>query len=190
MSDSIGEKLKQVRNAKGMTLKELGDIAGLSAGYLSQLERGKSSIGMSQLGKLANCLGVDVRYFISEEFQSENPVMKSYENVVLYIENERSFQYRITNDLHSKDLLPRIDVLLPGFSTEAAHTHGGEEFIYVLEGVMTVGIDGKVYELYPGDTAHYSATTVHSWSNNTSKPVRVLLVTTPNSFKKDPPEEE
>ena len=31
------EKLKQVRNAKGMTLKELGDIAGLSAGYLSQL---------------------------------------------------------------------------------------------------------------------------------------------------------
>ena len=184
MSDSIGEKLKQVRNAKGMTLKELGDTAGLSAGYLSQLERGKSSIGMSQLGKLANCLGVDVRYFISEEFQSENPVMKSYENVVLYIENERSFQYRVTNDLHSKDLLPRIDVLLPGFSTEAAHTHGGEEFIYVLEGVMTFGIDGKTYELYPGDTA------VHSWSNNTSKPVRVLLVTTPNSFKKDPPEEE
>ena len=145
---------------------------------------------MSQLGKLANCLGVDVRYFISEEFQSENPVMKSYENVVLYIENERSFQYRVTNDLHSKDLLPRIDVLLPGFSTEAAHTHGGEEFIYVLEGVMTFGIDGKTYELYPGDTAHYSATTVHSWSNNTSKPVRVLLVTTPNSFKKDLPEEE
>ena len=185
MNDSIGEKLKQVRNAKGMTLKELGDAVGLSAGYLSQLERGKSSIAMNQLGKLATCLGVDVRYFISEEFQSSNPVMKSYENVVLYIENELSVQYRITNDLHSKDMLPRIDVLMPGFATEAAHAHEGEEFIYVLEGVLTLEIDGKTYHLYTGDTAHYSAGTVHRWTNDTNKPVRLLLVTTPNTFKRD-----
>ena len=184
MNESIGERLKQIRTSKGLTLKELGDLTGFSTGYLSQLERGKSSIGMNQLGKLAECLGVDVRYFISEEFHSESPVMKSYENVVLYIENERSFQYRITNDLQSKDILPRIDVLLPGFSTEAAHTHTGEEFIYVLEGILTFGIEGKTYELYPGDTAHYSATSVHSWTNNTSKQVKVLIVTTPNTLKK------
>lgn len=184
MNESIGEKLKQIRTAKGMTLKELSDAVGLSVGYLSQLERGKSSIAMNQLGKLATCLGVDVRFFISDEFQSENPVMKSYENAVLYIENECSFQYRITNDLHSKDLLPRIDVMMPGFTTEAAHMHGGEEFIYILEGILTLGIDSKVYHLYPGDTAHYSAATVHSWKNDTNKPVKILIVTTPNTFKK------
>ena len=42
MGNTIGEKLKQVRNSKGMTLKELGDASGLSVGYLSQLERGKA----------------------------------------------------------------------------------------------------------------------------------------------------
>ena len=88
MGNTVGSKLKELRTSKGMTLKELGDASGLSVGYLSQLEQGKSSIAINRLGKIAECLGVNMRYFISEELQNENPVMKSYENEVLYIESE------------------------------------------------------------------------------------------------------
>ena len=183
MGNTIGEKLKQVRNSKGMTLKELGDASGLSVGYLSQLERGKSSIAINQLGKIAECLGVNMRYFISEELQNESPVMKSYENEALYIESELSIQYRIINNVNHLSMLPKIDVLMPGFATEVAHCHKGEEFIYILEGVMTFDLDGKTYDLYPGDTAYYNALKVHSWKNNTNKPVKVLMVSTPNPFQ-------
>ena len=87
MGNTVGSKLKELRTSKGMTLKELGDASGFSVGYLSQLEQGKSSIAINRLGKIAECLGVNMRYFISEELQNENPVMKSYENEVLYIES-------------------------------------------------------------------------------------------------------
>ena len=182
MSNTIGAKLKQIRNSKGMTLKELGDASGFSTGFLSQLERGKSSIAISHLSKIAECLGVNVRYFMAEEFQSECPVMKSYENEVLYIESELSIQYRITNNVNNWNMLPKIDVIMPGFHTEGFHSHNGEEFVYVLEGVLILDLDGKSYHLYPGDTAHYGAQKVHSWRNNTNKPVKVLVVTTPNPF--------
>lgn len=182
MSNAVGKKLKQLRTSKGMTLKEVGDASGLSVGYLSQLERGKSSIAINHLGKLAECLGVNMRYFISEELQNESPVMKSFENEVLYIESELSIQYRITNNMTDKCMLPKLDVIMPGFTTEGMHYHKGEEFIYILEGVLTVELDGKTYTLYPGDTAHYNAMNVHSWSNHTGKPVKVLMVSVPNSF--------
>lgn len=185
MSNVIGKKLKQIRNSKGMTLKELGDAVGLSVGYLSQLERGKSSIAINQLEKIAECFGVNVRYFVSEDAQTESPVMKSYENDVLYIESELSIQYRITSNIKDKKMLPKIDVLMPGFTTEGVHCHKGEEFIYILEGVLTFSLDDKTYSLYPGDTAHYSAVKVHSWENNTNKPVKVLVVSVPNPFMKD-----
>lgn len=182
MSNTIGEKLKQIRNSKGMTLKELADASGFSTGYLSQLERGKSSIAISHLSRIAACLGVNVRYFMSEEFLSESPVMKSYENEILYIESELSIQYRITNTVNERNMLPKIDILMPGFSTEGLHSHNGEEFVYILEGILTLELDGKSYNLYPGDTAHYGAQKVHSWRNSTNKLVKLLVVTTPNPF--------
>ena len=187
MSNTVGEKIKQVRISKGMTLKELGDAVGLSVGYLSQLERGKSSIAINRLSALAEHLGVDVKFFVEEEFQDECPVMKSYENEVLYIESELSVQYKITNKVDDKAILPKIDTLMPGFFTEKLHCHKGEEFLYILEGVLTFSMDGKTYDLYPGDTAHYSALKVHSWKNNTNRPVRVLMVSTPNPFMQEEP---
>ena len=185
MGNTVGSKLKELRTSKGMTLKELGDASGLSVGYLSQLEQGKSSIAINRLGKIAECLGVNMRYFISEELQNENPVMKAYENEVLYIESELSIQYRITNNMNSMNMLPKIDVIMPGFTTEGMHYHKGEEFIYVLEGILTLELDGKTHTLYPGDTAHYDTIHVHSWSNHTNKLVKVLMVSVPNSFLQD-----
>ena len=182
LGNMIGKKLKEIRTSRKLTLQDVSDLSGLSVGYLSQLERGKSSIAINHLGKLADCLSVDVSYFISEEGRSESPVMKSYENEVLYIESELSIQYRITNNINNKSMLPKIDILMPGFSTEGVHFHSGEEFIYILEGVLTVELNGKTYSLYPGDTAHYDAHKIHRWENNTNKSVKVLILSTPNPF--------
>ena len=185
MSTTIGNRIKQIRNSKKMTLKQLAELSGLSIGYLSQVERGKSSIAMNQLSKLADCLEVNIQYFITEDSNNDCPVMKTYENSILFIESELSLQYRVTSSFHDKEMLPKIDILMPGFDTEPMHNHKGEEFIYILEGVMTFELDGKTFTMYPGDTAHYNAMKIHRWANDTTKPVKVLMVSTPNPFKAD-----
>lgn len=182
MVNDIGKKLKKIRTQKGITLRELGDAVGMSAGYLSQLERGKSSIAINHLMKIADYLGVNMRYFITEQFSNNSPVLRSYENEIMYVENELCVEYKVSSEIHDKMMLPKMTVLMPGFSTEAAHNHSGEEFIYILEGVMTFGIDGKEYTMYPGDTAQYGASKEHKWENNTNRMVKLLVISTPNPF--------
>ena len=58
--------------------------------------------------------------------------------------------------------------------------HTGEEFIYVLEGVLTLVLDGERQELCPGDSAHYPSSLPHNWGNLTNKCVRFLVVSHPN----------
>ena len=81
--------------------------------------------------------------------------------------------------------MPRFIELLPINSDEPVvpYSHAGEEFIYVLEGVLTLFIENEQHELFPGDSAHYPSTTPHNWANYTSKMVRLLVVGTPNPFQ-------
>ena len=59
----IGAQLRELRKAKGMTLQTLSDASGLSIGYLSQLERGRSTLTIGNLKLLADQLGVHMNWF-------------------------------------------------------------------------------------------------------------------------------
>lgn len=79
-------------------------------------------------------------------------------------------------------MLPRLVELLPLNKEESLlpYSHDGEEFIYVLEGVLTLILDGERQELCPGDSAHYPSSLSHNWGNLTNKCVRFLVVSHPN----------
>ena len=72
---TIGAKVKAFRTAKKYTLKQLSEESGLSIGFLSQLERGLSSIAIDSLAKLATILGVSLSsFFDSSADQEKSPV--------------------------------------------------------------------------------------------------------------------
>ncbi|SHK10490.1 helix-turn-helix domain-containing protein [Paramaledivibacter caminithermalis] len=60
----IGKAIKKLRISKKLTLKDLSDRTGLSTGFLSQLERGLTTIAIDSLENVANALDVDLSYFI------------------------------------------------------------------------------------------------------------------------------
>ena len=53
---SIGARIKSLRTEQKMTLKQLSELSGLSAGFLSQLERGLSTIAIDSLANLSKIL--------------------------------------------------------------------------------------------------------------------------------------
>ena len=81
--------------------------------------------------------------------------------------------------------MPRLIELLPINCEEdiSPYAHEGEEFVYVLEGTLTLFLNNEQFELFPGDSAHYSSNIVHNWANYTNKLVRLIVASAPNPFK-------
>jgi len=184
MKKEIGQKIKELRVGKGFTLKDLSEKADLSIGFLSQVERGMASIAVTSLEKVAEVLEVDLSFFFTPPKKHVTSVMRSYEHEVFSVEESR-FYYRLANDLEQTTLEPMLINLLPNQTREGItpYSHKGEEFVYVLEGVLTVFVGEEQHQLNPGDSIHMLSSIPHEWANFTNKLVKVLCVSTPAIFK-------
>lgn len=185
MTENVGKKIKDLRTSQNLTLKDLSAKTNLSIGFLSQLERGLTTIAIDSLDIIAKALQVNLSFFLEETKNNKKTILRSYEKEVFQVENNQFIHYHLTNDIHSKSMLPRLIEILPTSSNEevAVYQHAGEEFVYVLEGILTLCINNEQFELFPGDSAHYNSNVVHNWANNTNKAVKILTVHTPNIFK-------
>lgn len=185
MNKNIGELIKQKRTENKMTLKDVSEATNLSIGYLSQLERGLTSIAHDTLKKVAKALDVEMNYFMDQPKTKEKSVLRSYEREILRIEGNSIIEYSLTNMADRADMLPKFVEILPQKEMEESLTypHEGEEIVFVLEGILTLQIEDETYDLYPGDCAHYVSNRPHNWSNQTNKTVKFITINTPNLFK-------
>ncbi|MDI6618990.1 MAG: helix-turn-helix domain-containing protein [Clostridiales bacterium] len=183
----IGTQIKKLRMESDMTLKQLSDLTGLSVGFLSQLERGMTSVAIDTLFNIASVLGVSINYFFPDiKDQDEVPVVRRYEYQIVLSDKDNFIQYRLSKNLSDKDMFPRLIEILPRKTREKVklYTHEGEEFIYIIEGILTYYYKSQKYDLYPGDCLHVHSEEMHNWENNTNGVVRLLEITVPNKFKK------
>lgn len=67
----VGQKLKQRRDELNLSLRALGAQTGLSAAFLSQIERGKSNPSLNSLQRIAKTLGVPLHYFLANQNDSK-----------------------------------------------------------------------------------------------------------------------
>jgi len=180
----IGSEIKELRKQNNMTLKDLSEKTGLSIGFLSQFERGLSTIAIDSLELIAKSLDVGLSHFLLKPNAKGKYVLKSFEQEVHEVINNKFIHYNLSNDLNKKRFLPRKIEILPMEKEEEIkeYSHKGEEFVYVIEGILTLFLDSKRYELYPGDSAHYDSQKMHNWTNYTSKMVKIIVVSTPNHY--------
>lgn len=186
MTEKIGEKLKALRNAKKTTLKELSEGTGLSISYLSQVERGVSSVSINSLGKIAKVLGSAIDYFLEPPAIHEESVMRSYDQSVFTVDGSDFFYSRLSNDTMAGRILePILLSVLPHKEKEPVEPacHEGEEFIYVMEGILTLYLGSERILLNCGDSAHYDSAIPHDWVNHTTRMVKLLAVSTPALFQ-------
>ena len=190
-SETVGARIRVARTSRKMTLKQLSELSGLSVGFLSQLERGMSSVAIDTLAALANILGINpASFFTRPEETAPDPVMHGYELPVTLISPQIA-QHVLSRSVGEFDMLPRLFTLLPlpdGSEAPEMYSHEGEEFIYVLEGIVTVALDGQRYTLYPGDSIQRRSCAPHNWANASGKTARLLQVNIPNPLRA--PDEE
>ena len=180
---AVGNEIKRLRKLRGRTLEQLATGAGVSAGLLSQVERGQGNPSFNTLVQVAHALGIPVaRLMVGEQISS--PVVRRSER--------RRLNLGANDDLVLMELLTaRLDSALeairivaePGYSTEdTPFAHDGEEFGIVLEGTHAVNVGGAHYVLQAGDSISYSSTIPHWYENPGEVPSVSLWVVTPPTF--------
>ncbi len=180
MREEVGSRIKELRLGRNMTLKELGEKAHLSVGYLSTLERGLCSASLVTLQNISEALGVDSSMFINTR-ESSGVVMRSYGKMPARTTGySRVYQSLAGTPRATHDFFPMLVTLLPGrdINNVTPYSHAGEEMVYVLEGVLTVVFKNRRYDIQAGDGVHYFASTPHEWINCTDRLVRVISFTT------------
>lgn len=190
----IGSRVQQRRKEKKITLKEMAQETGLSTGFLSQFERGMTSIAIDSLQSIAKILDMDMDgffYMPKKMGAAEDPVVRSYERQVGSV-NSKYVQFHLAKNPEEAKFLPRVYELWPSpdYCHLKTYVHEGVEFIYVLEGILTLNYKNKVYQLYPEDSVYLDSKLPHNWQNNTGKKVRILVMNYPNPFAKNPSQRE
>lgn len=181
---NIGDQVKKLRKVKNMSLRQLSEKTNLSTGFLSQFERGLTTIAVDSLNVIAKVLEVDLSYFFQLPKDSVDDVIYSYEQTITLVESDKFLHTYLSKNLHDKVMFPEIVSLIPE-NMSSAHSpfyHAGEEFLYVLEGILTLIIGNKKYKLHPGDSIHFSSTVAHNWYNSTNQMTKILVVHLPNPF--------
>ncbi|TDY27121.1 XRE family transcriptional regulator [Paraburkholderia sp. BL6665CI2N2] len=176
-----GSKIRSLRQRLKLTLDETATAAGISKPFLSQVERGLASPSIYSLEGIANALGVKVQYFVDTPSE-ERSVCRANELKFFGFADSANLFARMTNLPAGRQLEAMLVRMPPGQKRSEVTTHAVEEFIYVIEGHVSLTLEDKTFVLLARDSAHYESTVPHSWANTANKESVVMWVGTPTLF--------
>jgi transcriptional regulator with XRE-family HTH domain len=181
---AIGEQLRELRQVKNLTLRHVAEKAGISVGYLSQLERNQSRLPIGVLKKISDALGVHMNWF----FQRSGDGVAAERDVVVRAANRRRMSFTglgITEELLSPNLSGPLELLIstiaPGADSED-YSHDGAEAGLVMSGTLDLWVAGRHFRLGEGDSFSFKSTEIHRCANPTEAPTKVLWVITPPHY--------
>jgi transcriptional regulator with XRE-family HTH domain len=180
MDVAVGQRIRDLRRTRAMSLETVAARTDLSIGFLSQIERGLSSPSLRVLATLADVLGVGIAgLFGAKETAGTAP------DAIVTRQRQRA-ELNLWRTGISKQLLSpagsegRLNLFLvhmePGGSTgDELYTHDGEEAGLVIEGEMRLTVDAKSWTLKQGDSFRFASRRPHRFSNPSDDSKAVVL---------------
>ena len=178
----IGSKIKRLRVRLGLTQEELAARTELTKGFISQLERDITSPSIATLMDILEALGTNVSEFFSDR-EDDGVMTYAADDMFITADEEAGVTIRwLVTNAQRNALEPILVTLAPGASTEPDDPHEGEEFGYVLSGVITLVSGEQKRKVRRGDAFYFRPTGVHYLINTGKSEGKVLWVSTPPSF--------
>ena len=162
----LGARIRARRKVLGKTMQQVADEAGLTIGFISQIERGLSTPSLSSLYNVAKALEASVAMFVVQPPAGQHSVVTRAGKRPLFEAgsgNTRFYEF-LERGFPEAKLNACLTHVLPGHASEMM-SHEGEDFIYLVAGHMLYEVDGVSYELSAGDTLHFDSHKPHRRTN-------------------------
>jgi transcriptional regulator with XRE-family HTH domain len=178
----LGPRIRALRQARGFTLRELSERAGVTESFLSQVEREVTSPSIASVQRIARGLDLAIAELFVEEPEHGRVVRRADRRRIAYP------GLRAVDEFLTSGLDGRLQVILstiePGGGTgDEPYTHDSdEEVVIVLSGRLELWVANEHHVLEEGDTVTYSSRLPHRNVNPGPSTATVLFCLTPPSF--------
>ncbi len=176
----LGAQLRQARRERGWTLENLSGRCGLSTGFLSQVERGQSTLSIVSLSAICHALGIPMdRLFTSSGPLGEGAprVTKAQAQLRIQIgDSPVSYRY-LTPQLPSERLEELLIAEFPPDGCQEVSAHEGEELGFVLAGRLTLWVGDEEHRLTAGDSYRIASREQHEYKAGRAG-ARILMAVT------------
>lgn len=180
----LGERIRGLRKRRKMTLSRLAESAGLSTGYISQIERNLAYPSIPALINIARSLGVTVQWF----FAGASPVPPEEHGYVVRRGNRLKLQYEhgIIDELITPKMSLQVEMI---YSRLPSGTESAENYVneadgvgFVISGELEMWVGDRHFLLKEGDSCSYSSGEPHRYRNSGAQEAVVIWAISPPSF--------
>jgi len=181
----IGEKIRALRESRQITVEDLMERTGLAQEQIERIESNVDIPSLAPLIKIARALGVRLGTFLDDQDGSGAVVCRKEEhtdNSISFSNNAVSarthMQYHSLSaskaDRHMEPFI--IDINQTDENAYELSSHEGEEFIYVMEGVVEIAYGKKKHVIESGDSIYYDSIVPHHVHGFEGQAARILAV--------------
>lgn len=176
--ERFARKLQKLREDRQLSLRSLGELAGVSPSAISQIEGGQVSPSIATLEKICNALGIRITTLFDEPGSEPAPIIvRATERRRLYSAGSRASIEPLAGDFARKKMQPILLTLDPGGEC-GEHPYSsaeGEEFAMLIKGQAQFEQQHNRYVLEQGDAVYYDPRLLHNW-RNIGADMAVLLI--------------
>lgn len=179
-AESVGRRVRGLRNQRGLTLAELARRTGLSLPFLSRLERGAATMTIANLVRITAALAVPLKDMFEDGPRPARLALSragdarargdrlaaagySYRRLAAGMPDTSAEAFELEFPVTSSPLIPLV-------------RHAGEEVLYVLSGRIEFQVGDERFEMRAGDCLHFDAEQPHMGRNLGRAPARMLMV--------------
>ena len=179
--ESPGDRIRRIREERGLSIKDLSSRTGIDIAALKRIESSETVPALGQLVRLGRALDMKMGYLISPGIDKPMTVVPKDERRPVSRHGEAKsvlcgYSYQsLAPEKGDRFMEPFIVTLAPT-ETEDFSTHGGQEFLYVLEGEVKVQVGDQVGFLKPGDAAYYDSVEPHFVRCVGTSPAQIVAV--------------
>jgi transcriptional regulator with XRE-family HTH domain len=182
---AIGDRIRRLRLKRSMGLVELGQRTGMSASFLSQLETGRVVPTLRNLSRIALVFGKDLSHFLLDDKKNQFKKSRAKDRIRLPIGDKSDPQFiseSMSALIPDRSLVPCIAEFLPDSrnAVYVPNTFRGQEFVYVMRGLVTLSTENAREELSEGDVIWIDGSTKRQYCCKDGKPAAAMIITFPS----------
>ncbi len=162
MTQVVGERMRRRRRDLRLTLRQLADKIGMTAGYLSRVENQQITPSLDALQAIATALQVPMFFFLNSH--PDEPVVRAGQRRRLNFPDVRIWYELLTPETSGQMMAVLIRVEPGARRLTPPLSEANEQWMFVLSGRLRVDVNGTVYELGQYDSISYDGNRLREFS--------------------------